>query len=83
MRKYIEPKIKAIKLDANQAILNICSVGAGYMNSSFTTPTCYTLSSGEGTSTNPCKTSARGKRSSVWITGGVYSSFCTPSSPPS
>ena len=32
MKKYIKPKIKAIKLDAEQAILNVCAVSGVYFN---------------------------------------------------
>ncbi|MDD4202118.1 MAG: hypothetical protein PHQ52_01475 [Candidatus Omnitrophica bacterium] len=30
MKKYIQPKIKAIKLDSDQAILQVCKVGGDY-----------------------------------------------------
>jgi len=32
MRKYIKAEIKAIRLDLDQAILNVCSVSGEYMN---------------------------------------------------
>jgi hypothetical protein len=31
MKKYSSPKIKAVKLDANQAMLAVCSIGGAYM----------------------------------------------------
>ncbi|MDD4202639.1 MAG: hypothetical protein PHQ52_04155 [Candidatus Omnitrophica bacterium] len=31
MKKYIRPKIKAIRLNAKQAILAVCSIGGAYM----------------------------------------------------
>ena len=34
MKKYIEPKIKAVTLDADQAILQVCAVGGIYMSAS-------------------------------------------------
>ena len=36
MKKYLEPKIKAIKLDIEQAILNVCVIGGAYFNSTAT-----------------------------------------------
>ena len=44
MKKYIEPKIKAIKLDPEQALLEICAVGGLYLNPGTTPPICISVS---------------------------------------
>lgn len=32
MKKYIEPKIKAVELDPKQAVMQVCVVGGIYLN---------------------------------------------------
>ena len=32
MKKYIQPKIKSVSLDPDQAILQVCQVGGGYFS---------------------------------------------------
>ena len=36
MKKYIEPKIKAVELDPDQAILQVCMVGGVYLSDNVT-----------------------------------------------
>ncbi|MDD4203403.1 MAG: hypothetical protein PHQ52_08055 [Candidatus Omnitrophica bacterium] len=54
MKKYLQPKIKAVMLDPDQAILQTCMVGGAYM---LTTRTNYCLSIG---SQMECSQSMRG-----------------------
>ena len=55
MKKYIGPKIKAIQLDPEQAILEVCAVSGVYLNSS-PTPWC-----GTATGAGPfCNTTPKG-----------------------
>ena len=32
MKKYIEPKVKAVKLDSEQALLTVCQTGGAFMS---------------------------------------------------
>lgn len=56
MKKYINPKIKAVKLDADQAVLAVCRTGESiaYFSASW----CYYAT---GSGTLPCNTPVRGR----------------------
>ena len=79
--KYIEPKIKAVELDTEQAILEVCAVGGIYLSGT-SAPWCgHTLAGGAGP---VCKTTPKG------VTGGISRMMptglggdATPSSAPS
>ena len=69
MKKYIEPKIKAVTLNANQAVLEVCAVGGIYLNSN-TPPWC----GGTTGATGPfCIETPKG---SAAESSGVRSSIC-------
>ena len=68
MKKYIEPKIKAVELDADQAILQVCSVGGKYFESIILPPSTGICVYGTGGAFMSCSNLYRGKM----IAGGGY-----------
>ena len=56
MKEYMSPKIKAVSLDADQAILQLCAVEGLYLNNS---TFCITMT---GTRTIDCNVSVRGRK---------------------
>ncbi|MDD4203407.1 MAG: hypothetical protein PHQ52_08075 [Candidatus Omnitrophica bacterium] len=57
MKKYVQPKIKAMELSPEQAILNVCQVGGGYMSGPPTNTSGYCMSAG---SVAACRVVVRG-----------------------
>ena len=62
MKKYIEPKIKAVELDADQAILQVCMVGGAYLGEAMSPGTSRCTPMG---SSGKCDLEVRGARTSV------------------
>ncbi|MDD4202278.1 MAG: hypothetical protein PHQ52_02300 [Candidatus Omnitrophica bacterium] len=62
MRKYVQPKIKAIELYASSAILQVCEIGGVYMTGPSTPyPFCRALgTSNLGTCNGPIKGQSTG-----------------------
>ena len=59
MRKYIEPKIKAVMLDNKQAILQVCAIGGIYLY--YALPTNVTMCSAATFSIGPqCQSTPKG-----------------------
>ncbi|MDD4201992.1 MAG: hypothetical protein PHQ52_00815 [Candidatus Omnitrophica bacterium] len=70
MKKYIEPKIRAIKLDSEQAIIQVCQVGGNYLWTNGTRTSCI----GDGGALVPvCIRSVRGAQE-TWAVGGELQS---------
>jgi hypothetical protein len=69
-KKYISPKITAVELDPEQAILNVCAVGGMYL----TGPNSCAFLSGGGMES--CGTALRGKQ-----TGTDHGGYSTDQAP--
>lgn len=63
-KKYKQPKIKRIQLDAEQAILQVCAVGGVYMllRAGVSTFWCITAT---GASWDNCQISAKGVQGTI------------------
>ena len=57
MKKYIAPKIKSIKLDPEQAILQICQLGGFYF---YNTSSCKAIGF-KGSTPKTCSTSIKAR----------------------
>ena len=75
MRKYIEPKIKVVSLDPNQAALQVCSINGIYMNPAYSSD-C--LLSGTGV-TSQCSLDVRGKQYSNKVATASTDAYNAPS----
>ena len=66
MKKYIEPKIKAIKLDSEAAILSTCQSAGGQAQWIYGGQSCVAVEAGSFRITGFCQTGWRGDLRSSW-----------------
>jgi hypothetical protein len=71
-KTYMQPKIKSINLEPEQAILQVCQIGGAYFGFTVVTiPTSY-CEGGTRTGPNPCIVSIKGVQLQPTLGGPKY-----------
>ncbi|MDD4202099.1 MAG: hypothetical protein PHQ52_01365 [Candidatus Omnitrophica bacterium] len=74
MKKYFQPKVKALKLDDKQAVMSVCKIGGMFFNAGSTH-----CQYGAGGPAYTCPQTVKGVADIWGAIGYAYESFSKPS----